>query len=148
MKKKLSMIIALVLIFTATSVITPSRRVDAKPSKKYVTHYNKAKKKANRYEKKANESFSTDKMNKYLKKAYKTWDKEMNYMYKRAKKKLSKSKFNKLKKSQRKWIKSRDKKADKAYNSEGGGSIATSLYYDSLISSTKKRTKWIMNKYL
>lgn len=79
-------------------------------------------------------------------KEFTLWDNELNYVYKRIYKELGAAQKKALKKSQRKWIKAKEKKADKEARG-WGGSTYTAIYRSIVIEQTKKRIKWLIKKY-
>lgn len=142
--------INLFIIFFLSAVIITSNStyIYAKKNNKYITRYNKIDTKAKKYIQKGYDCVIISESKIYFGKAYKIWDAELNYVYKQAKKTLPKKKFSKLKKSQTTWIKYRDQKAEKAFKEEMGGRISEDMRKLSLIKTTKKRIKWIIDKYL
>ena len=78
---------------------------------------------------------------------YQTWDKELNFVYFKIYKSLSASSKKVLKKSQLAWISKKEKAAKAAAAEWEGGSGETTAYYGSLIVSTKKRVRWLINHY-
>lgn len=86
-------------------------------------------------------------MNKEAASEYKIWNKELKKIYKKEVKIISKSKSKKLKSSQKRWLKKRDSKAESDAYMCRGGSMYPLVYYNSKISYTKKRIKWMIKKY-
>ena len=78
---------------------------------------------------------------------YKLWDNELNSVYKKIKSSLSDKRAKQLVASEIKWIKKRDKKADKDAAGWVGGTGYTLMYKSSLTDQTKKRIKWLIRNY-
>lgn len=145
--KKIKIILILVLCFGILLLNVysiPSVKIEAKKA----TYY----KQFAKLEKLCKQRFKYDgsqyEMNLESKEEYDLWDKELNRVYKKALVKINKKKQNALKISELKWIKKRDKKAKNDSKVWTGGSGYILCYNLSLVSSTKKRIKWIISKYL
>lgn len=114
-------------------------------SNKYMKRYQKL-------EKKCEKLFQYDgtqtEMNQDSYKEYKLWDKELNYVYKEAKKKITSTEYKALQASERRWIVKRDKKAEQESAQYEGGTMQPLIYNNTMTTMTKKRIKWMIKNYL
>ena len=146
-------IITYVMIFTmlittaAVSMAVPASAAVKKQSKRQVTlirSYNKIYRKC---KKNVKYDGSQLEMNQDSYKEFKIWDKELNRVYKLLYKGLSAKQKKVLKKKQIRWIKKKDKEADKEVAQWAGGSGQPLARNMVLITETKKRLRWLIRTY-
>lgn len=142
--RKLCLLLGCLLIFSTVAEVAVPMQSMAKKST-YTARYKKLEKKCRKLFK---YDGSQSEMTRDANEEYVLWDKELNYVYKKAMKKASKSQKNTLKSSERKWIKKRDRVAKEESKDWEGGSGYPMIYSGSLTQSTKKRIKWIIKNYL
>lgn len=146
MKRKLYLTfsIALAAIFMLSGISISTATTYAATRSSYRNSYKKLEKKC---KKKFTYSGSQFEINKESGEEYKLWDKELNRDYNKIKKTLSDNKRKKLVTSELRWIKKRDKKAQKGAEGWKGGSGYIMTYNFSLIHQTKSRIKWLIKNY-
>lgn len=138
----ITVIIAVCMFTGSMSCMSTTASANSKAS--YLKSYQKLVKKCNR---KFTYTGSQAEMNREACAEYKLWDNELNRVYKKIKSSLSDKRAKQLVASEIKWIKKRDKKADKDAAGWVGGTGYTLMYKSSLTDQTKKRIKWLIRNY-